>query len=114
MNRYRWLTMGLSAALAVLVIGVIIVASGGNSARSSGSASVVSPPSAGPFRTGSALPAALAKRPIPQFDLADARDGRYASQSLKGHAYVITFLYVHCVDVCPLIGSEIHQALTDL
>ncbi len=114
MNRYRWLTIGLSAALAVLVIGVIIVASSDHSAPSSGSASVVSPPSAGPFRTGSSLPAALAKRPVPQFDLADARGGRFASRSLKGHAYVITFLYVHCVDVCPLIGSEIHQALTDL
>lgn len=114
MNRYRWITLGLSAALTVLVIAVIAVAVSGNSAGSSGSVTVASPTSTGPFRTGSSLPAALAKRPISQFDLKDARGGRFASRSLRGHAYVITFLYVHCVDACPLIGSEIHQALADL
>jgi protein SCO1/2 len=114
MNRHRWITVGLAATLTVLVVAAVAVAVDGNSAGSAGSVSVTSPASSGPFRTASSVPAALAKRPIPQFDLRDARGSRFSSRSLRGRAYAITFLYVHCVDVCPLIGSEIHDALQKL
>ena len=114
MTRYRWITVALSAVLTVLVAAVVAIAVHGNSGSSAGSGTVALQASTGPFRTASSMPAALAKRPIPQFDLRDARGGRFFSRSLRGRAYAITFLYVHCVDVCPLIGSEIHQALADL
>jgi len=68
----------------------------------------------GQFLTASTLPAGLAGRAVPHFDLVDVRGGRLASGSLRGRPYALTFLYVHCVDVCPLIGSEIHAALAAL
>jgi protein SCO1/2 len=69
---------------------------------------------AGPFLTASAMPAGLGGRPVPGFRLTDAHRGRFSSASLRGRPYALTFLYVHCVDVCPLIGSEIHDALAKL
>ena len=51
---------------------------------------------------------------MPRFELADARGGIFSTGQLRGRPYVLTFLYVHCVDVCPLIGSEIHDALAKL
>jgi protein SCO1/2 len=47
-------------------------------------------------------------------DIESDRGGTISSRALRGRPYALTFLYVHCVDVCPLIGSEIHGALADL
>ena len=60
------------------------------------------------------MPPGLGGRVVPSFDLTDARGGRITTTALRGRPYALTFLYVHCVDVCPLIGSEIHTALADL
>ncbi len=68
----------------------------------------------GPFLTASTIPQGLANRPVPQFDLSDARGGTLSTAALRGRPYALTFLYVHCVNVCPLIGSELQQALADL
>ena len=43
--------------------------------------------------------------------LQDARGGVLDSARLRGRPYALTFLYVHCIDVCPLIGYEIQAAL---
>ena len=114
MNRHRWIMVGLSTVLVVLIAAVIAVAIQSNAGRSTDSTHDAAPTTTGPFWTASTLPTALANRPIPQFDLSDARGGRFTGRSLRGQPYAITFLYVHCVDVCPLIGSEIHQALAKL
>jgi protein SCO1 len=34
--------------------------------------------------------------------------------SYRGKAVFVTFLYTHCPDVCPLIGSQLHNALARL
>ena len=73
-----------------------------------------SPAGSGPFLTASTMPPGLGGRVVPSFDLTDARGGRITTTALRGRPYALTFLYVHCVDVCPLIGSEIHTALADL
>ena len=48
------------------------------------------------------------RRPVPRFTLLDVWGGSFFSARPTRRPYVLTFLYVHCVDVCPLIGSEIH------
>jgi protein SCO1/2 len=119
-HTYRWLMLGLAGLLLALLVAVVVVALGGSSRSSSPAgatgAGAVDGRTPGPasFRTAGTLPAGLAARPVPSFNLADARGGRFSSASLSGKPYAITFLYVHCVDVCPLIGSEIHQALANL
>lgn len=114
MTRYRKSSIGLTAVLAVLVAAAVAVALHGNSGSRVGSTDTSPQATTGAFRTASSIPGALARRPIPQFDLTDARGGRFSSRTLRGRAYALTFLYVHCVDICPLIGAEIQQALTKL
>ncbi len=53
-------------------------------------------------------------RPAPPFRLRDARGGLLDQRSLRGRPYLVSFLYTHCPDTCPLIGAEIRQALTAL
>jgi protein SCO1/2 len=71
-------------------------------------------PASGPFLTAATMPQGLGGRAVPPFSLADARGGTVSSAQVNGRPYVLTFLYVHCADVCPLIGSEIHDALAKL
>ena len=53
--------------------------------------------------------------PAPTMHLEDARTGRmFDTASLKGRPVMVTFLYTHCPDVCPLIGAELHTALQEL
>jgi protein SCO1 len=53
--------------------------------------------------------------PAPQMHLEDAASGKpFSTSSLDGRPYMVTFLYTHCPDVCPLIGSELQAALREL
>ena len=55
-------------------------------------------------------------RPVvaPDFALRDQVGQLIRLSSLRGTTVVIAFLYVHCVDVCPLIAENLNQALRDL
>jgi len=48
------------------------------------------------------------------FRLRDSHGGLLDERTLRGRPYVLTFLYTHCLDTCPLIGAELRQALADL
>ncbi len=49
----------------------------------------------------------LGKEPAPDFTLTD-QNGRLVSLSgLRGRVVVLTFLYTHCPDVCPLIADHL-------
>ena len=103
----------VAVALVLLVIatsaaiGLGGLGSTGQSIAPSGGA-----PGRGRFLTAAAVPQGLGGRAVPQFHLPDARGGIFSSPRLGGRPYVLTFL--HCVDVCPLIGSEIHAELARL
>lgn len=60
------------------------------------------------------LPPGLAGRPATRIALTDARGGTIDTRTLAGRPYAVTFLYTECPDVCPLIGEEIRQALTQM
>jgi protein SCO1/2 len=50
----------------------------------------------------------------PSFALRD-QDGRLTGpRQLRGHWYVVAFLYTHCPDVCPVIASNLGIALRRL
>jgi protein SCO1/2 len=50
----------------------------------------------------------------PSFALRD-QDGRLIGpRQLRGHWYVVAFLYTHCPDVCPVIASNLGVALRRL
>jgi protein SCO1 len=53
--------------------------------------------------------------PAPTMRLEDATSGKaFDTASLAGRPYMVTFLYTHCPDVCPLIGAELEAALREL
>ena len=72
-------------------------------------------------RGGGPLPlqGAVFTPPVPAYDfrLPD-QDGRMVSlSSLRGRTVVLTFLYTHCPDVCPLIADSLrsaHEQLGDI
>lgn len=66
-----------------------------------------------PFR-GNVLPDGLAKAPAPDFRLHAARGGELGTADVAGKPYVVTFLYVNCNDVCPVIAQELRLALQQL
>ena len=114
MRANRRLTVAAALMLLVMIAATAAIAlRGGGSTGRTIAASGASAGS-GPFLTAATMPQGLAGRPVPRFDLVDARGGALLSTRLVGRPYVLTFLYVHCVDVCPLIGSEIHDALAKL
>lgn len=66
-----------------------------------------------PVRSASGF---VLKPPVaaPNFALRD-QDGRLTGPSrLRGHWYVVAFLYTHCPDVCPVIASNLGVALRRL
>ena len=52
----------------------------------------------------------LGRDPAPNFTLVD-QDGAPASlEAQRGHPVVLTFLYTHCPDACPLTAEKLHAA----
>jgi protein SCO1/2 len=94
MRRLGWL----------LALGLVCTACGAH-------ASVTISASAGSQREGHVLEPAVA---APGFALRD-QDGRLTGPSrLRGHWYVVAFLYTHCPDVCPVIAGNLGVALRRL
>ena len=52
----------------------------------------------------------LQKLPAPDFQLRDANDQPFALSAQKGRVVVLTFLYTHCPDECPLIADHLRDA----
>lgn len=49
--------------------------------------------------------------PAPDFRLTDQFGKPVALSQFKGKPIVLTFLYTHCPDVCPLTAEKLHSAL---
>lgn len=56
----------------------------------------------------------MAGRAAPRIRLEDARGGTFDTRSLAGKPYLVTFLFANCPDVCPLIGAQLRDTLTQL
>jgi protein SCO1/2 len=50
----------------------------------------------------------------PAFSLRDQAGRLTGPSALRGHWYVVAFLYTHCPDVCPIIASNLGVALRRL
>ena len=50
-------------------------------------------------------------RPAPPLSLKDASGRRYTLNKRHGHFVLVTFLYTHCPDVCPLVASSLNTVL---
>lgn len=56
----------------------------------------------------------LGNVPAPGFRLTDQFGKQVSLSQFKGKPVVLTFLYTHCPDVCPLIAEQLHSVMLDL
>src|SRR5207248_11183967 len=82
--------------------------SGGSSSKKSPSAVVHAKPT--PFQGAIANP----PKPAPALKLTDSTGKPFDLRDLRGKAVLVTFLYTHCPDVCPLIAGNLHTAVKKL
>ena len=52
----------------------------------------------------------LGSTPAPPFQLVDQNGATIRLSALKGHPIVLTFMYTHCPDACPLLASKFYKA----
>ncbi|ADB54170.1 SCO family protein [Conexibacter woesei] len=105
------------APLALLLLALVALVGCGSSSGGDDDGSGGPPPStpSSRFAAAGTLPPVLAERPAPAIRLTDARSGEpFDTASLRGTPYMVTFLFVNCPDVCPLIGQEIREALEQM
>jgi protein SCO1/2 len=89
--------------VAVLALGgVVLAAKGGGDDQ----------PVAAPDRFAGATMPAHAR--APGFELRDEQGDRVSMRSLRGEPVVVTFLYSHCQDTCPITAQTIRGALDEL
>jgi protein SCO1/2 len=89
--------------LAVLALGAVVLAARGGKADNTESAS-------------SAFDGALMPKGVhaPDFDLRDEYGHRVSMSSFHGRPVVVTFLYTHCQNTCPVQAQTVRGALDDL
>lgn len=99
----------LLAALAALLIvaGGLALALGGGSSRTALPGGVREGAAGSGLYGTPTLPA----RPAPAIDLHNYRGERVTLAQYRGKVVLVTFLYAHCPDVCPLIASNLRVAL---
>jgi protein SCO1 len=101
----RWrLSVVAAAAAAVVIAGC----GGGGSSNARSAASVESPKES--------LHGAVANPPFQARDLVlnDSLGHRVDLAQYRGKAVLVTFIYTHCPDVCPLIVGNLHTAQNQL
>jgi protein SCO1/2 len=67
-------------------------------------------------RSNTALPAGLqgtdlGNQPAPNFQLTDQSGQQISLAQFKGKPVVLTFLFTHCPDVCPLTAERLHSTV---
>jgi protein SCO1/2 len=94
-----------SVGPALLAAGVLLLAGCGGEAATGGGAAT----NAG--ETGDALAGTpMDGRPAPDFTLADEEGDQVTLSDLRGEPVLLTFIYTHCPDVCPLIAQNLDRA----
>ena len=96
----------LPAALAALAVGASGCGSGGSLAPQPKAAAAPKSPFAGHALSG---PASAA-----DFTLRDQQGRLVRLSAQRGKLVLVTFLYTHCTDICPLIANQLNQALREL
>jgi protein SCO1/2 len=52
--------------------------------------------------------------PPARFDLTDQDGHRVTASTLRGRPVIVSFLYTHCQDTCPLVADQVRGALDQL
>ncbi len=96
----------LIAIAAILVLATVLISNGGKPALPGNATS-----------SKSARFAGLAIHPVrqaPSIDLTNNLGQPVTLSQFRGKVVLVTFLYTHCPDVCPLIAGNLHTTLKEL
>jgi protein SCO1/2 len=96
------------------LLAVALIAGCGSSSSSSTGTTGVPKGQAKGESTRFAGAAATPPKPAPPLSLTDSLGKPVNLKQLKGKAVLLTFIYTHCPDVCPLIVSHLHTAQAEL
>jgi len=94
--------------LVVLLVAALMAGCGGSDSKKPDKPAVETTPS--PSQGASADP----PKPAPPLRLEDSTGERFDLSRYRGRAVLVTFLYVNCPDICPLMASNFHTALKQL
>jgi protein SCO1/2 len=67
-----------------------------------------------PLNTGASQQTDLGATPAPNFRLTDQFGKQVSLSQFRGQPVVLTFLYTHCPDVCPLTAEKLHTVMQNL
>ncbi|HTE85089.1 MAG TPA: SCO family protein [Dehalococcoidia bacterium] len=90
-RRRTWTVVAIAAVALLAVISMVVAVAAGR---------------AEPKLTGTAL----GKEPSPGFQLRDSSGQGYSLSQFRGKVVVLTFLYTHCPDQCPLTAEILRHA----
>jgi protein SCO1 len=100
--------VALRASKVVALLGVCLLVGCGSSASGARSSSTAS------SKVAYAGAESTHPSPAPALHLRDSLGQDVDIRSLHGKAVLVTFVYTHCVDVCPVIVGNFHTALARL
>jgi protein SCO1 len=100
-------------ALALPLIAITLLGAGcGDSGQAADSSKQNPPGSLTPGRFAGT--AASPSKAAPPLALKNSLGRQIALEQYRGKAVLVTFIYTHCPDVCPLIVANLHTAQTEL
>lgn len=100
--RMNWRLASRLSVITLAILVIIVVTVIQRQASSNGSNTTLPPGLQG---------ADLGKQPAPNFQLTDQSGQQISLAQFKGKPVVLTFLYTHCPDICPLTAEHLHSTL---
>lgn len=108
----NWRLASRLSVITLAILVVILVTVFQQRAQSQGAA-----PTATPQSGQNALDSQgtrLDSTPAPDFHLTDQNGLNVSLSQFKGQPRIVTFLYTHCPDQCPLIAEKLHTTMVNL
>jgi protein SCO1/2 len=106
--------MGRRVALPAVVFACVALAGCGGGSATPKSGPVLAPNETVLASLDVKLPVPAQVRIPPAFTLKNSLGRRVSLSQFMGKAVLLTFIYDHCPDVCPLIVADLHTALLKL
>lgn len=106
--------MGIRVALAAVASACFVLSGCGGGSATPKSGPVLAPNETVLARLDVKLPVPPQVRVPPPFTLKNSLGKRVSLAQFRGEAVLLTFIYDHCPDVCPLIVANLHTALLKL
>ncbi len=109
----NWRLASRLSVVTLTVLVVLIVALWGTRLHTNGTVSGDSVPQSNSNPSG-LQGADLGGTPAPNFQLTDQLGKSISLSQFQGKPVILTFLYTHCPDACPLTAEKLHAAMQSL